>query len=742
MGTSASEPRRTPALRARAALALALLPAPAVAVDVSLQLVPTFGYTRDQTTGAVTASSEAWSLNQKVRLGLGQELASSLRVEAVGTLNWDQGWRYADGAWTDTDRKVWNGDIRLAFGGQPLGGTAYYTRQQSSEETAAAGLILRPPDLLRESFGLGLNWVPDRLPRLSLFYDRGHLTDVPALTRDVLTDSVLLTADYSQVRTLSLRYSLGYTSGDDRISGVVSDSLTQNAQVAWSDTFWERRLVTAASYQAQATSVDARGTGGTGEVQLPQVPQAGLSIVEPPGSLPGQIRLVSTPALVDGNLTAGAGVDIGWGGSVGGDPRPRHVGAQFGDPQTEVELIYLWVDRRLPPDVAAAFQWTAWRSDDGEHWTAVGLAGSVRFGALESRFEIPLVPTRAPFVQVVGGPLPLGVTTDRQYSSILVTEIQLFRVAPVPEGGIHQTAYRGIASASSRLLLLPAWNLAHELAASLTHRSNRAGVDWSLANALSASRRLSALLEGRARLDYFLGRLGLSSGEVSQSDLRLTAGVEASFLPTLRAGATYQGQLAFQGSAVSRSYNSLILSVTAQPYAGFSMSADGSYTRGEDPASSGTFATAGGNASVSVAPNKVVTVTGTAGYGSATSSSPTGTRTIQSGQLAASLVMTPVPSLYGAATVTRYPWGSPPSTVYNLAMTFSPLPGGQLLLTFVYNETLDVANQTGSTFWGPSLRWTIRPSTFLTASYTQLRGSYPTYRTFAEAVLVSLTVTM
>ncbi len=735
--------RHARASTARAmALVLALLPGFASALDVTLQLVPAFSYTRDRTTGAVSSSSESWLLDQKYRLGLSQDLLTQLRFDANGYLNWGIGWTHANGAWTDTDRQLWNGDLRLSFGGQPLSGAAYYTYQQSSSETTSAGVTLSVPELVRESMGFTLGWVPAGLPRVNLLYDRSHLFDVSHQARDTLSNSVLASAEYNPVRPVNLRYSFGSTTGEDRLSGVTSDTLTQNAQVSWGDSFWQRRLVAAASYQVQSTILEAQGTGGKGSVQLPQVPQAGLSIVEPTTSLPDQIKLQNNPALVDGNLTAGAGVDIGWGGSVTGDPRPRHIGAQFADPLTEVELLYVWVDRRLPPDVAGAFQWTAWRSDDGEHWTSVALAGPVKFGMLDNRFEIPVAPTRAPYVKVVVKPLPLGVTTDQQYFTILVTEIQLFRVSAVPAGGLRQTAFGGIGTGSARLLLLPSWNFTYDVSGSLTHRSSRAGVDWSLTNGLSASQRISPIMEGRARLEHFLGRIGLSTGEVSQNDLRFTAGLDAGFLPTLRAAATYQGQIAFQGSTLSRSYNAILLSATAQPYRGFSISGDGTYSAGNEGATHGTFDNATANVSINVVPNRFVTVTGGGGFASATSTTAAGIHTTRTGQLTASLVLTPLTTLYGSGTVTRYVWGITPSTVFTLAANFSPFPGGQLLLSFNYTDNLDVTNDIRTTIWGPSLRWTIRPATFLTASYSQLRGHYPTYQTLSDGVFVSLTITL
>ena len=68
------------------AAATALIGPPVAQSPTSLQLVPTFGYTRDRNTGAVTTSSESWFLGQRYRLVLGQDLAARLRLDAAGFL--------------------------------------------------------------------------------------------------------------------------------------------------------------------------------------------------------------------------------------------------------------------------------------------------------------------------------------------------------------------------------------------------------------------------------------------------------------------------------------------------------------------------------------------------------------------------------------------------------------------------------------------------------------------------------
>jgi hypothetical protein len=88
--------------------------------------------------------------------------------------------------------------------------------------------------------------------------------------------------------------------------------------------------------------------------------------------------------------------------------------------------VYLWVDRSLPADVAGAFSWAAYCSDDNLAWTPVALAGPVTFGAFDNRFVLSIERTQARFLKVVTRPLAAGTTTDPRFADVLVTEIQFY----------------------------------------------------------------------------------------------------------------------------------------------------------------------------------------------------------------------------------------------------------------------------------------------------------------------------
>jgi len=62
------------------------------------------------------------------------------------------------------------------------------------------------------------------------------------------------------------------------------------------------------------------------------------------------VTLNPNPGLIDGNLTASAGINIGL-PPVSGNTQPRHMGLDLLN-VTEVNNLLIWVDRELPANIA------------------------------------------------------------------------------------------------------------------------------------------------------------------------------------------------------------------------------------------------------------------------------------------------------------------------------------------------------------------------------------------------------
>jgi len=174
----------------------------------------------------------------------------------------------------------------------------------------------------------------------------------------------------------------------------------------------------------------AAGCGGGGDDSscgavgyVPQTIAAGLSAVEAPPATPTQIALAPNLALVDLDAAASAGIDLGYGATGAGDTAARDVGVELAS-GAAADGIRLWVDRALPPEVASAYAFDAYRSDDNLGWTAIVPAGPAVFQADGPAFDLPFARTTARYVKLVTRPLATGITTDPGLRSVLVTEAQ------------------------------------------------------------------------------------------------------------------------------------------------------------------------------------------------------------------------------------------------------------------------------------------------------------------------------
>ena len=163
---------------------------------------------------------------------------------------------------------------------------------------------------------------------------------------------------------------------------------------------------------------------------LPErTPVGGLSIVAELPDTPEKVTLGPNPTLIDGDTSASASLDIGYGPALAGDGRLRQAGLQLSDGTTEVNLLRVWTDRLLPPDVFRAYSWSVYRSDDNVSWVQVPVTITLQ-GVSSSFADIRVASTSARYLKVVTRPLPAGVTSDPRYAEVAVTELQAFLTIP------------------------------------------------------------------------------------------------------------------------------------------------------------------------------------------------------------------------------------------------------------------------------------------------------------------------
>ena len=687
--------------------------------------------------GRETTSSTI-AFPQRYRLSYSQQLYPFLSLNASGLYEWTPATTNADGLERQSDGQRWNVFASANIGPPILNLTPYYLRRQEFATSQVLGQpVFTSPTLVNQGYGAFLAWNPAGLPVLGLKLSRNENFDSARAFQDTVTDEVQLTATYLDIPQLTLRYSARYTDERNRIQALEYQDLDQAAQVGWSGSWLDQRVAFSVMYNLgyRITWVDSSGGGF---VTLQQFPVAGLSLVEVFPSVPSRNTLQPNPALIDGDVTSSAGLDIGYAPSLNGDVNFRDMGLQFANVSTPVNSLWIWVDRQLPPDVAGAFSWTAWQSDDNLSWTEVPITGPVIFGTFQNRFEIPIARTQARYLKVVTRPLAAAVTVDPRFADIFVTEAQAYLIVPASQAQRKTELVSSNLTTYLRLLFWREWNLAYDFSAFVAQSNTFAPNFWTITNGLSAGRRLTSVWAVSGQLQRTDN--GVQGDHESVS--RLNAMLSADPLPTIGAGLTYSGAVGqFRSGTIVT--NSLTLLGHLDPWEGVNVYGSLGYTWARDQ-SGRTSNGANTVVSVTLAPMRTLLLAGTwslnSGYQSGGSLPPRDNRqTLLQGTVS----FTPIPAFSFSAGATRTAdLFRSPQTLANFVAGFSPFPYGQLLIRFSYNETLESGSESRVRLYGPSLRWNIRPGSFLDMNYTWTETVQPALYTFGRTLFAQLTISL
>ena len=285
------------------------------------------------------------------------------------------------------------------------------------------------------------------------------------------------------------------------------------------------------------------------------------------------------------------------------------MGLELLDSVTPVNALYLSVDRTLPAGVAGALSFTAWQSSDNLNWSQLAVTGLAAFDPYVNRFAIPVAQVEARYLKVVVQPLAAGVTTNTQFLSIFVTELQAALVTTATsERTIAATSVQGTLSASVRAELIRS-RLAYDFQGFLSHRSQGSvPVTYAITNGLSLTQPLGRVFNLNARLDRTDG----DSGKGHEATLRYSAEVAAQPIPEASATLGYYGQSQqfVEGSSWN---NTLMFFGRVDPYRGVNLNANLSYAIGT-LATGGDSRQATGTVGVSLVPNPRLTFNGSASY--------------------------------------------------------------------------------------------------------------------------------
>ena len=594
--------------------------------------------------------------------------------------------------------------------------------------------------LINDDYLANLRWRPEGLPSIETRFERTNTYDERRQVLDTTKDYISLLARYGY-KGLDIRYQGSYTDTDQKLSLVETKDMLHTAWLSYSNSFFNRRVSVSASYNIDyeqiKTSTSAPGTGGGGTVSIQLFPLAGLSLND---NTISPLTLPANPALIDGNLTASAGINIGL-PPLGGDTRTRHMGLDFFAP-TEVSQLLVWVDRDLSsaPAIVNFFSWDVFISSDNVNWTHwAGPINPAPFGPFQNSFEIdfPNVTTR--FIRVVTRPLTLAVPGASSFPDIFITELQSFLRQTV--GGtvnpgkksltITRTTQNIYFDSKTRILDIP--TLFYELDYFYTRLDPDGQMRYTVSNGFSVNHTFTQFLSGRARV-------AREDGE-EQKERRAAWIYDAALEVTpLR---TYTERLVFSGRDETiggrrNNTNSLILYNIAQLYKGLDVNLNIGQIFSKDQSGLKTNET-DFQILATVIPHPALNMTVSYKYSIidlSGGSSANGSGNQQTGEFI--LSYRPFTTLFVVATIDLSTTPTQGTVVtQNYGFNWSPFPDGALQFRFFYNENLSTGG-IKERIINPGVRWNITKRSYLDLSYqrsTNTSVSQKTEENFFNAQL-------
>ncbi len=656
-----------------------------------------------------TIRAETDSALQRYNLNFDRNLYPYLRFKAGGIfekLDVESMFREEE---FQTVTKRTNGYADLSIS-NPLfrAGAGYAERREKVDQQGSSPLIL-----FREttSASAGLARQEGR-PTLDALLLRTETYDRERTSQNTVQDAFSLTSQYRPVKELDLRLSGGLNDVKDLLNDFETAGRNASGRFSYTDRFLQDRMSLNTTYTTSYQTLE-RMTGKAGDVQFQVFPLAGLASVD---DIPSDGALNPLPALVDGDLLTGSGVNIGRLPSTLGDTQQRNLGLDFATAAT-VNTLMVWTDREIPVSVAAAYSWAIYVSSDNQTWSA-GPPVTAQYGPFDSRFLLTFADVTARYVKAVTRPLSAAVPIPpgADVDTVFVSELQAFtrRTATSEDSRITRGTSQ-VFDLNTRTLLLQEPSLVHDLFLWNRRTSPGGPSQYVLSNGLSLTKQLSSIMTGGARI----GREDANekNGHRGTNLYGATLGIVP--FSGLSHTLLFSGKRERVGDLANDSA-SLFLNNTAEFYRGISATLSGGVNRatsetGEE--SRGTIV----NFGTTLVPLHTLTIN--LGYSDAVTRrwgtvtpGTSGTTTSQ-----VSAAYTPVQNLYLFASIGDVSERNKPSnTVQNYAVSWSPFSGGSLQVTLPYTQTLRSADNARETSVAPSIRWMVNRSTTLTVSYQVL----------------------
>jgi hypothetical protein len=595
-------------------------------------------------------------------------------------------------------------------------GIAYHGSQTREQTT---GL----PDTknFRNEFDAHLGWRPEAFPELKFRYNHTHRYDDPE-TVDRTDKEFNFQTNYRAWDALQLDYDYTRTEGDNKITDFETLEQTHNGKIAYSHRFFEGRLAMSSDYRIRYNTFEFPTAMTT---DAPLLRSQGLSGVnDDPADGPA---LSINNALIDGNGTVSAGLDIGL---AGDETLFTNLGLDFGF-SVDVDKIFIWVDRRLSSSVASSFSWSIYTSPDNTDtstWTLAATVSPASFGTFENRFEISFSTLNTQFIKVVTNPLSPVVPDAASFPNIFVTEIEAF-VAVSGETVQKRTTTDQNGSLNLRGRLGDQTFLGYNLYYSSKEEDPSSSKRTELSNGMSLHHVFNRVFAGSARVSH---------RDREEDDDKVTrydyaASLSAGYLRTLSQTLSYSGNKEDEDDG-SSSRDTVVLRTNAKLYPGWTAFLDTTQTWDRPlgrPKRTNTTIRTGTN----VVPHQKLTVNGN--YQTTKTREENNDDTTES-KWDVQVFFMPLGALSLNFKLSVVDREDSKSTLENYSASWSPFPDGTLQFFFTYTETIRPESEQEARTISPSMKWQIGRHALLDMSYNITETETSSQITDSNSLIVNL----
>jgi hypothetical protein len=605
-------------------------------------------------------------------------------------------------------------------------GIGYFLNEQQSTASRAPSVTL-----VNEDYQALFGWRPAGLPTMDMRFDRIDTFDKAHAITDTTEDLLTLASLYAY-KGVRLQYFGTYTDTTDHLHSTETQNLNQNMLGMYNTSFFNGRLLFGETYNINTDKVTTVSMAAGGTVSVQVFPFSGLSTLS---NMPTLGPLSPNPALIDGNLTVSAGIDIGL-PPLGGNLTLRNIGLDFQN-AVAVNDLQVWVDRTLTPAVAASFSWGIYTSPDNQNWTLLQTVFPASFGTFQNRFDIPIAQVTTRYIKVVVAPLSAAVTGASSFPNIFVTELQAF-VTQTATGKERQslTNTTQISTTTARYRIFDSPLIYYDFSYFFDRGSTSAQETSTLSNGLSGTYRFTSFLTSSARI---IRQDGTQGNETTTAYV-YNASLIATPLPTLTDSIVVSGTDESIGR-LPQSTASISLNNTAQLYKGVDVTFNAGRVDTENTDRSkidSTIFSAGAN----IVPHTGMTWTFILSETDTSRSIPGGvTTSLVSKNGLVTLAYTPVKTLYLLASINLLEeTGQRRQVLQTYGGNWTPFPYGALQLRFSYNETAIPEQQLTTKTISPGVRYKINSRSFLDLSYQSLKSQIASQITDSTGVTLELEI--